>query len=194
VDYTTSNSSNVILTLNLVRCIYLRGGGDKISHNWSETCDNINKLSRLVVQTYEPVAGSNTLWWPLTACIQHASGRHEAPTYLYLHAESLLCSLDVRCPRPIDDSPPGLYLHRGLRMIHPHRDLVSGQSELKKHQNILSRFLVALAAASRMKRKRDDFEDVVPSKRIRLAEQEPEGCDKGEKRIIIRGPGSTKRR
>jgi hypothetical protein len=128
------------------------------------------------------ICGSN---WPSLAQPASSKITKSLPAY----ARRLI--RDAYCSQAIDSGPP-VPLHRGLKILQPHRDLINIRSTFMTHQATLARFLNALsgAAASRPKRKRDDLENVVPSmERIKAAELDSEGS---RKRLIIRAPGTKK--
>jgi hypothetical protein len=68
----------------LVKIIYTKGGGKKPTHNYATSCDNVNDLSRFVVQLY---ARYGTMLTPLIC--KPANYFRDAPSILHLHAEHL---------------------------------------------------------------------------------------------------------
>ena len=82
------------LTISLlVKIIYTKGGGKKPTHNYATSCDNVNDLSRFVVQLY---ARYGTMLTPLIC--KPANYFHNALSILHLHAKHLVVSLNVLCP------------------------------------------------------------------------------------------------
>jgi hypothetical protein len=75
--------------------MYVKGGGERATHNWATSCESLDSLSRLIVQTYSDLG---LYWSPMNASLVE-TGR-AAPTYLYLDADYVLVSLDSFCTRP----------------------------------------------------------------------------------------------
>jgi len=152
-----------------VKIVYTKGGGKKPTHNYATSCDNVNDLSRFVVQLY---ARYGTMLTPLIC--KPANYFREAPSILHLHAEHLVASLDALCPDPVH---PGPKLSHNLTMLIPGEGLTQlldkvmpFHSEIVKSVNTLVKM-----AASRNKRtleeadegEEDDREDDRPKKKAR---------------------------
>jgi hypothetical protein len=60
------------------------------THNWATSCESLDSLSHLIVQTYSDLG---LYWSPMNAI---ETGR-AAPTCIYLNADYVLVSLDSFC-------------------------------------------------------------------------------------------------
>jgi hypothetical protein len=152
-----------------VKIVYTKGGGKKPTHNYATSCDNINDLSRFVVQLY---ARYGTMLTPLIC--KPANYFREAPSILHLHAEHFVASLDTLCHNPVH---PGPKLSHNLTLLIPSEALTQlldkvmpFYSEIVKSVNTLVKL-----AASQNKRTleevdeggEDDLEDNRPKKKSR---------------------------
>ncbi len=72
-----------------MKIIYLKGGGQKSTHNYSETCTDISLLSRFVLHVHTAFGDYLS---PLTATPDGTS--RQVPSFLYLKQQNLLTALD----------------------------------------------------------------------------------------------------
>jgi hypothetical protein len=70
--------------MHTVAIIYLKGGGEKVTRNFEDTCSSLAKLSRFVVLAYEPFDGAS----PLTASLPDGN---RTVMHLYFEPKHLLC-------------------------------------------------------------------------------------------------------
>ncbi|KAH9900738.1 hypothetical protein C8Q73DRAFT_675529 [Cubamyces lactineus] len=138
------------LFLGRVSVIYVKGGGQRPTHNYSDSCEDISKLSRLVVLTY--TTWGDTVLSPLTVSAPRGTTPDTA-TYLYLHPENLVASLDVPCPKPVESS---IDLEPGLSMHTVNRKLIAAFRELEVHAPAICRTVDKLFKEMRKRRKRAD--------------------------------------
>lgn len=132
-----------------VRVLYVKGGGARPTHNHAETCDDVAKLSRLVVLIYSVLA--DTLLSPLTVSVPVGSAP-DSPTFLYLHQENLVTSLDAHCPRAVESK---IKLHPGLFMLTVNSKLVDMFRQLESHSKAICDAADGLSKEMR-KRKKDE--------------------------------------
>src|ERR1700685_1699918 len=142
-----------------VKLIYIKGGGQKPTHNYVMSCNNINDLSRFVVQIYQR-------YGPLLAPLicKPANFFREAPSFLHLHAERLITSLDTICPSPVQLGPN---LAHNLRMLHPSERLIEQLDRIAPFEAQMVKVVNALVkeAGSRKKRNIGEAEDVEQDER-----------------------------
>jgi hypothetical protein len=131
---------------SLVKIIYTKGGGQKPIHNYATSCNNINQLSRFVVQIY---ARYGNMLTPLIC--KPANYFQEAPSFLHLHAEHLIASLDTLCPNPVQEGPK---LSHNLGLLIPSEGLTTQLDRIAPFQAEIVKVVNALvkAVASRNKR------------------------------------------
>ena len=101
---------------SLVKIIYTKGGGQKPTHNYATSCNNINQLSRFVVQIY---ARYGNMLTPLIC--KPANYFREVPSFFHLHAEHLIALLDTLCPNPVQEGPKLSY---NLELLIPSEGLM----------------------------------------------------------------------
>ncbi|KAH9943952.1 hypothetical protein B0H21DRAFT_469767 [Amylocystis lapponica] len=78
-----------------VKILYVKGGGKRPTHNYTASCPDVSKISRIVVLQYSTYGD---------ALLSPLSGARQQPTYLFLHQEHLITSLDALCPNATDVS------------------------------------------------------------------------------------------
>ena len=102
-----------------MKVIYIKGSGKKATHNYIKSCNSINWLSRFVLQIYSCY---RNMLMPLVC--KSVKYFRDAPSFLFLHAENLITSLDMLCLDPVQLAP-GLHLAHNLDMLTPSQCLVS---------------------------------------------------------------------
>ncbi|KAI1785182.1 hypothetical protein LXA43DRAFT_152132 [Ganoderma leucocontextum] len=146
------------LHLGQVCVIYLKGGGQRATHNQSATCTDISKLSRLVVLKYTSMGDSCWLS-PLTASVT-SNPTPSVCTYLYAHQPDVVTSLDALClaTRVIKSEAP---LQPGLQMLEVIPQLMQNVKTLedKATEVIKTAEYLVKEARKRNKRKGDDRGD-----------------------------------
>lgn len=70
--------------------LYLKGGGKKATHDYSKKCFDIGQVSRVGVQLYTTMASN---WF--SPLMTTADNRRLGATYLLLHSEHVVLSLDA---------------------------------------------------------------------------------------------------
>ncbi|KAM5544042.1 hypothetical protein V8D89_002228, partial [Ganoderma adspersum] len=139
--------------LGRVSLIYLKGGGQRASHNQSASCTDVNKLSRLIVLKYVPI-GDSCWMSPLTASATD-NPTPSCPSFLYLCQPDLVTSLDSFCPasRAIESEQP---LQPGLQMLTVNASLLDYYRQLEAHGINILRTVEALWKETRRRTKRGE--------------------------------------
>ena len=137
-----------------VKLVYVKGGGQKPTHNYMTSCNNINDLSRFVVQVYEHYG---PLLTPLIC--KPANFFRDAPSFLHLHAEHLITSLDTICPSPVQ---PGLKLTHNLQMLQPNNQLIEQLNRIIPFKAQMVKNVNALLKEAGSRKKRAIGEDDGP--------------------------------
>lgn len=143
-----------------MKVIYTKGGGQKPTHNYAPSCSNLNALSRFVVQIYVRYAEM------LSPLILRPQGHfRDSPSFLHLHPEHLITSLDTFCPNPVS---PGLELAHNMHMLVPDNKLLFELDRIAPYEKPIVVAVNALlkAAASRNKRPVDEVDDADTDKRL----------------------------
>lgn len=133
--------------------LYLKGGGARPTHNYAETCEDINKLSRMVVLIYSFMG--DTLLSPLTVSISGASAAPDSPSFLYLHQENLVTSLDAHCPKPIESR---MSVQPGLSVLTVSNRLVEMFRHLERHLTSLCKAVDGVFKETRKRKKHAETE------------------------------------
>ncbi|KAG5636706.1 hypothetical protein H0H81_007102 [Sphagnurus paluster] len=143
-----------------VQILYLKGRGKKPSHNYAESCNEISSLSRLVVQLYQQFG--EDLLSPLI--LKPSNSFRQAPSFPFLHSESLITCLDVHCPQPVELS---VKIEHNLQMLKQSEPLKRIWAKvLPFHAEIIQEATAIIkAAGARPKRTKPDDS--------RLDEEEP---------------------
>ncbi|KAI0359463.1 hypothetical protein OH77DRAFT_1419960 [Trametes cingulata] len=136
------------LYLGQVRVLYVKGGGLRPTHNYADSCEEIGKLSRLVVLVYAVLG--DTVLSPLSAS-PSGSPAPDSATFLYLHQESLVTSLDAYCPNPVQSTIP---LQPGLSMLTVSNKLTTAFQQLETHIGTIRTAVDGLLAQARKRNKR----------------------------------------
>lgn len=126
--------------------LYLKGGGARPTHNYSEACEDVGKLSRMVVLIYSILG--DTILSPLT--VSMSGGSPDSPAFLYLHQENLLTSLDAHCAKPVENR---ISLQPGLSMLTVNSRLVDIFRQLERHSAKLCAAVDALFKEGRRRKK-----------------------------------------
>jgi hypothetical protein len=131
---------------SLVKITYTKGGGQKPTHNYATSCNNINQLLWFVVQIYVHYGNM------LTSLICKPTNYfREAPSFLHLHAEHLIALLDTLCPNPVQEGPKLLH---NLELLIPSEGLTKQLDRIAPFQAEIVKVVNALVkvAASWNKR------------------------------------------
>jgi hypothetical protein len=147
-----------------VKILYLTGGVQKATHNYADICSDITSLSRLVVAIYTEYGAY------LSPLVCKPTGAfRESPSFLFLHQEHLVISLDSLCPNPVETT--SIPLQHGLPLLKPRTQLLEFLSQAKSVAGDIIRNVNSLLklAASRPKRAADNLvsEGVCPPKKKR---------------------------
>lgn len=133
--------------------LYLKGGGARPTHNYAETCEDIGKLSRLVVLAYSLLG--DTLLSPFTVSVPGGSAPDSA-SFLYLHQESLVTSMDALCPKAVESR---MSVQPGLSMLTVNSRLVSMFRVLEERSADICRAVDAVFKDTRKRKKQTDVGD-----------------------------------
>ncbi|OSC97163.1 hypothetical protein PYCCODRAFT_1192056 [Trametes coccinea BRFM310] len=138
------------LYLGQVMVMYTKGGGQRPTHNYATTCEDVAKLSRLVVLAYTVLA--ETVISPLTVSLTGGTSP-DSPAYLYLHQENLLASLDSWCAHPVESTIP---LQPGLSMLTVKPALTEQYNRVAAQSSLLCTAVEDLFKETRKRRKRTE--------------------------------------
>ncbi len=137
--------------------IYVKGGGQRPTHNYSPECADVSKLSRLVVLMYTDMGmGDMSILTPLTVSLGNGDTA-DSPTYLFLRQEELVTSLDALCPNPIENTMP---IRPGLSMLTVSSKLTDPFFNLQGNAAAIAKAVETLIKDSRKRRKPGEDPDV----------------------------------
>ncbi len=141
-----------------VQILYVKGGAQKVTHNYAESCPDINSLSRFVLLTYMPFGDFLS---PLTVTLEGTS--KPTTSYLYLNAEHLVTCLDALCPSPAAERK--LLLRHGVWALEPSSMLRDRLRQVENIKGPLIEAATAILKESRSKKKRgvDDSIELEPT-------------------------------
>ena len=132
--------------------LYVKGGGQRPTHNYAETCTDIATLSRFVILAYTKM-GENLLS-PLTVSMTGGPSP-DSPSYLFLRPENLLTSLDALCPSPVQNR---MLVQPGLFILTVSTALAERYCYLERRSET---FLVAMEKLSKEVRRRNKRDNVI---------------------------------
>ncbi len=145
--------------------LYVKGGGQRPTHNYAENCTDIAALSRLLVLIYTKM-GDNLLS-PLTVSMSGGPSP-DSPSFLFLRPENLLTSLDSMLSRsPIQDR---ILVQPGLFILTVSLELAERYAYLEQRSSELLKAMEVLTTEVKKRKKQDGGEDI--------EEQAPDGDPK----------------
>jgi hypothetical protein len=149
-----------------VRLIYVKGGGERATHNWVTSCESLDSLSRLIVRTYSDLG---LYWSPVNASLVE-TGR-AAPMYLYLDADYVLVSLDSFCTQPPSSMiVPSINLTPTQHLVQPPEALrLVSLRDVQRSQTV-ARVVEAIARTPRHLRGTDPGQQLSKSSKKRSIE------------------------
>ncbi|KAJ3755338.1 hypothetical protein EV360DRAFT_72935 [Lentinula raphanica] len=135
--------------LGQVKVIYVEGGGKNITHNYTPSCSDILKISRIVVLLFEPLAG---FYSPMFA---QPRGYAQAPTFAFLHQANIIASLDmVGSVMDMDNTQGRVRFAHGLYLERPSNPFKIFYSLILPHIPEITRVAAEVLRACNMRRKR----------------------------------------
>lgn len=133
--------------------LYVKGGGKRPTHDYTDECFDIGHLSRVVVLVHAPMPGVNWLS-PVTTKLD---GTISGSVFLLLHSEQVIVSLDPTCPTTVVREIPVQYNQKILEVLP---GFIECYTLLQRAQQEIISTAEAVMKAVRSRRKRPRPDDI----------------------------------